>query len=68
MTWTNVNASATTWTGQTPTRGSGQFVSLAPVDLTGGDVDFCVKVNDEAPLVVYDAQPLRLWPTQMESP
>ena len=68
MTWMDVMASTTTWTWTQATRGSGQFVPLAPVDLSGGDVDFCVKINDEAPLYVYDPAPLRVAPTQMESP
>lgn len=51
-----------------PTKGSGQIVTLAPVDLSGGDVDFCVKVDDKTPLFVYDPNPLHVAPTQMEQP
>lgn len=68
MPWTPVSASASTWDATHATRGAGQFVTLAPVDLTGGDVDFCVKVDDKTPLYVYDPAPLHVVPTASEQP
>jgi len=58
----------TNWTNTTATPKVAQWVPLTPVELTVGEVDFAVKVNDAMPLYVYDANPLRVWPTPIESP